>query len=79
MGKSDRYDALVCGTCLEEEISGSGIWKTDNLRGLLGIRRIGRVVNPRIRDLCRVTRRVDESVLRWFGYIILKQSELKNY
>ena len=43
----------------------------DNLRGLLGIGRINRVPNARIRELCGVTKGVDgrigEGVLRWFG------------
>ena len=32
----------------------------DNLRGLIGIMRMDRVPNPRIRELCGVTKRVDE-------------------
>ena len=32
----------------------------DNLRGLLGIRRIGKVPNARIRQLCGVTKGLDE-------------------
>ena len=43
----------------------------DNLRGLLGIRRMDRVPNVRIRELCGVLKGVDErteeSILRWFG------------
>ena len=43
-------------------------------RSLLGIRRMGRVPNARIRELCGVTNKVDERfeesvVLRWFGHI----------
>ena len=42
----------------------------DNLRGLLGIRRMGRIPNERIREFCEVTKgvseRIDESVLRFF-------------
>ena len=45
----------------------------DNLRGLLGIRRMERVPNPRIRELCGATKgldeRNDENVLRWFGQV----------
>ena len=45
----------------------------DNLRGLLGIRRMDRVLNARIRELCGVTKGVDEimdeGVLRWFGHV----------
>ena len=40
----------------------------DNLRGLLGIRRMGRVSNARIRELCGMVKgldeRIDEGVLR---------------
>ena len=40
----------------------------DNLRGLLGIRRMDRVPNARIRELCGVRKgldeRIDEGVLR---------------
>ena len=40
----------------------------DNLRGLLGIRRVDRVPNARISELCGVKKglykRIDESVLR---------------
>ena len=43
----------------------------DNLRRLLGISRIYRVPNARIRELCGVKKgldeRIDEGVLRWFG------------
>ena len=44
----------------------------DNLRDLLDTRRIDRVQNTRIRVLCEATevdKRIDESVLRWFGHI----------
>ena len=45
----------------------------DNLRGLLGIRRIDRVPNAQIRELCGVKKgldeKIDEGVLRWFGHI----------
>ena len=41
------------------------------LRGLLGIRRMDKVSNARIRQLCGVTKGVDENInegiLRWFG------------
>ena len=44
-----------------------------NLRGLLGIRRMDRVPNARIRELCGVTKgvdeRIDEGVFRWFGHV----------
>ena len=34
----------------------------DNLRGLLGIRRMNKVPNARIRQLCGVTKDVDEKI-----------------
>ena len=40
---------------------------------MLGIRRMERVPNAQVRELCRVTkevdRRIDEGVLRWFGRV----------
>ena len=45
----------------------------DNLRGLLDIRRMDNAPNARIRELCGVTKGVDEKidkgVLRWFGHM----------
>ena len=45
----------------------------NNLRGLLGIRRMDRVPNTWIRELCRVKRdldeRIDEGILRWFDHV----------
>ena len=45
----------------------------DNLRGLLGTRRIDRIPNAWIRELCGVRKslceRIDEDVLRWFGHV----------
>ena len=45
----------------------------DYLRGLMSIRRMDRVPNARIRELCGVRKRldesIDESVLRWFGHV----------
>ena len=47
--------------------------KMDNLRGLIGIRRMNRVPNARIRELCRVMKGVDEKiddgVLQCFGHV----------
>ena len=44
----------------------------DNLR-LLGIRRMDRIPNARIRELCGVRKgldeRINEDVLRWFGHV----------
>ena len=44
----------------------------DNLRGLLGIRRMDRVPKARIGELCRVKKGLDEridGVLQWFGHV----------
>ena len=45
----------------------------DNLRGLLSVRRMDRVSNAWIRELCRVKKgldeRIDEGVFRWFGHV----------
>ena len=44
-----------------------------NLRGWLGIRRMDRVPNARIRELCRMKKalneRIDEGLLRWFAHV----------
>ena len=45
----------------------------DNLRGLLGIRRMDRVPKARIKELCGVRKGLDESIdkgfLQWFGHV----------
>ena len=41
----------------------------DNLRGLQGIKRMDKVPNARIRDLCGVRKGLDEGILRWFGHV----------
>ena len=45
----------------------------DNFRGLLGIRKMDRVPNAWIREMCRmkkgVDERIDEGVLRWFDHM----------
>ena len=44
----------------------------DNLRGLLAIRRMDKVLNAQIRELCGVTKGMDErvdGVLQWFGHV----------
>ena len=45
----------------------------DNLRGFLYIRIMDRVLNAKIRELCRVKKglneRIDEAVLRYFGHV----------
>src|SRR5678815_3865859 len=45
----------------------------DNLRGVLGVRRIDKVRNELIREWCGVKKgvneRINESMLRWFGHV----------
>ena len=45
----------------------------DNLRGVLGVRRIDKMMNEFIRELCGVEKgvkeRIGESILRWFGHL----------
>jgi hypothetical protein len=45
----------------------------DNLRGILGVRRIDKMRNEHIRELCGVkkgvTERINEYILRWFGHM----------
>ena len=45
----------------------------DNLRGVLGVRRIDKMRNEVIRELCGVEKgvkeRISESILRWFGHM----------
>ena len=57
----------------KEERSRIRAEQMDNLRGLLGIRRMDRVLNARIRELCGVMKGVDkrigEGVLWWFGHV----------
>ena len=63
----------------EKEISRVRAVQMDNLRGLLGIRRMNRVSNVRIRELCGVTKvvhkRIDEGVLQWFGNVERMENE----
>ena len=48
------------------------VWM-NNFRGLLGIRRMDKVLNAQIRQLCRVmegvNEKIDEDVLRWFAHV----------
>ena len=63
--------------------SGTMLWKgkdrfriralqMDNLRSLLGLRKMDRVPNAWMRELCgvmnEVDERIDDGVLRWFGH-----------
>ena len=57
----------------EKESSRIRVVQMDNLKSLLGIKRMDKVTNTRIRELCGVTKgvdeRIDEGVLRWFGHV----------
>ena len=57
----------------EKDISTIKAVQVDILRGLLGIRRMDRVLNAQIRELYRVKKgldeRIDEGVLWWFGHV----------
>ena len=57
----------------EKEMSRIRSVQMDNLRGLLGVRRMYRVPNALIREFSGVTKevdeRIDEGVLWWFGYV----------
>ena len=57
----------------EKEKSKISAVQTDDLKSLLGIRRMNKVSNARIRELCGVTKegdkKIDEVVLRWFGHV----------
>ena len=51
----------------------------DNPRELLGIRRMDRVLDERIRELCGVNKgpdeMIDEGVLRWFGHVEMMERD----
>ena len=57
----------------EKERSRLRAVQMDNLRGLLAIRRMDRVLNAQIRELYGVTKcedeRIDGGVLQWFGHV----------
>ena len=57
----------------EKERSRIRAVQMDNLKGLLGNKRMNRVPNAQVKELCGVTKGVDESidegVLRCFGHV----------
>ena len=57
----------------ENERSRIRVVQMDNLKGLVGIRRMDKVPNAQIRQLCRVKKgvdkKIDEGVLRWFNHV----------
>ena len=69
--------ALVYGSetmiWMEEERSRIRAVQMDKIRSLLGIRRMGRVPNARIRESCGMAKGLDErikkDVLHWFSHV----------
>ena len=57
---------VIAGVCSyvwkEKERSRISAVQMDNFRGLLGTRRMNKVPNARIRQLCRVTKGIDEKI-----------------
>ena len=53
----------------ENERSRIRVVQMDNLRGLVGIRRMDRVPNAGIMKLCGMKKGLDEDMLRWFGHV----------
>ena len=57
--------------------------QVDNLRGLLAIRRIGRIPNARIRKFCGVKKRqnirIDEDLLWWFDHVETDRIAMRVY
>ena len=57
----------------ETERSWIRVVQMDNLRGLLGIRRMDRVLNALIRESCGVMKgvyeRIEEGLLWWYGHV----------
>ena len=61
----------------EKERSRIRAIQIDNLRELLGIRKMGRVTNARIRELCGVKgvdERIDEGILWWFDQVEMMEN-----
>ena len=54
---------------MERERSKIRAVQMENLKGLLGIRRMDKVPNAQIRELCKVIKKADEGVLRWFSHV----------
>ena len=57
----------------KEERSRVRAVEMNNLKGLLGVRRMDRIPYARMRELCRVRKgpdeRIDEGIFRWFGNV----------
>ena len=65
--------------CNEKERSIVRAVQMNIFRGLLGIRRMDKVPNARIRQLCGGTKGVDENidevVLRWLGHVERREND----
>ena len=63
-----------------QERSRIRVVEMDIPRGLLGVRRMDRVLNAWIRELCRVMKRIDkrinEGVLWWFGHVYRMENNM---
>ena len=63
----------------EKERSSIRVVQMNNIRGKLGVRRMDRIPNSRIRELYGVTKeigeRIDEDVLRWFGHMERRKND----
>ena len=57
----------------EKERSRISVVQMDNLRDLLGIKRMDKVPNVWVRELCKVKKgvdgRIDEGILWWFSHV----------
>ena len=67
-------------SCMEKERSRIRAVQMDNLRGLLDVRKMDKVPNARIIELCgmakSVDERVDEGMFRWFGHLGRMEKEV---
>jgi len=57
----------------EKERSKIRAVQMDSLRGVIGVKRVDRMRSERIREMCGITKAmdelIDESVLRWYGHV----------
>ena len=63
----------------EKERSRIRAVQRDSLRGLLGIRRMDKDPKARLRELCGVTKvvdeRINEGVLQWFSHVERREND----
>ena len=81
--KSLLVPVVTCGSetriWREKERSRIRAVHVENHRGLLGIKGMNKVLNARIRQLCGVTKGVDEKiedVLPWFGHVERMENDI---